>query len=79
MSDILWLSIYQVLSPSIPARRKLKDGRFSDARQRLYPGCLLVRCVLNREVYDAIRSIYQVRDFFGTKANTRCANCIATN
>jgi transcription antitermination factor NusG len=63
--------LVQVLSPSIPARKKLKDGRYSDARQRLYPGCLFVRCVLTREVYDVLRSNPRVRDFYGTKANTR--------
>lgn len=61
----------QILLPSVPRRKVLKDGRYSDARQRLYPGCLLVQCVLNREVYNFIRSVPGVWDFFGTRANTR--------
>jgi hypothetical protein len=65
------LCALQILLPSVPRRKLLKDGRYSDARQRLYPGCLLVQCVLNREVYNFIRSVPGVWDFFGTRANTR--------
>jgi transcription antitermination factor NusG len=68
----MWsLFALQILLPSVPRRKVLKDGRYSDARQRLYPGCLLVQCVLNREVYNFIRSVPGVWDFFGTRANTR--------
>ncbi len=68
----MWsLCALQILLPSVPRRKVLKDGRYSDARQRLYPGCLLVQCVLNREVYNFIRSVPGVWDFFGTRANTR--------
>lgn len=63
-----WLLVAQVLAPSIPTVRKLKSGRYSDARQRLYPGCLLIKVVMNREVYNVIRSNPRIYDFFGTKA-----------
>lgn len=68
---------YEVLAPSIPTFRKLKSGRYSDARQRLYPGCLLIKCVMNREVYNLIRSNPRIYDFFGTKAQgTSVSNMI---
>lgn len=59
---------YEVLTPSIPSFRKLKSGRYSDSRVRLYPGCLLIRCVMNRDVYNMIRSNLRIYNFFGTKA-----------
>lgn len=68
---------YEALAPSIPALRKLKSGRYSEARQRLCPGCLLIRCVMNREVYNVIRSNPRIYDFFGTKAQgTSVSNMI---
>jgi transcription antitermination factor NusG len=73
----MWsLCALQILLPSVPRRKVLKDGRYSDARQRLYPGCLLVQCVLNREVYNFIRSVPGVWDFFGTRANTSVSDMI---
>lgn len=72
-SDACSWVFLQVLTPSIPSFRKLKSGRYSDSRVRLYPGCLLIRCVMNRDVYNMIRSNLRIYNFFGTKAQgTRC-------
>eukprot|EP00250_Pteridium_aquilinum_P028436 c37150_g1_i1 orf=44-1060(+) len=58
---------FEVFVPSIPTKRKMKDGSISTSTRRLHSGCVFLRCVLSRKIHDAVKKIRRVRGFFGKK------------
>ncbi|XAR68872.1 hypothetical protein NMG60_11000276 [Bertholletia excelsa] len=58
---------FKVYIPSVQVKRKLKNGTISVKPQLLFPGCVFLRCVLNKEVHDFIRECDGVRGFVGSK------------
>lgn len=58
---------FEVFVPSIPTKRKMKDGSISTSTQRLHSGCIFLRCVLSRRIHDAVKRIPRVKGFFGKK------------
>ncbi|KAK4799981.1 hypothetical protein SAY86_025346 [Trapa natans] len=63
---------FQVYAPAIQERRKLKNGTVSIKPKPLFPGCVFLRCVLNKELHDFIREVDGVGGFVGSKVgNTK--------
>eukprot|EP01018_Ginkgo_biloba_P033749 Gb_25331 [translate_table: standard] len=58
---------FDVYLPQIPSKRKLKDGSYSNSKKMLFPGCVFIRCIMNREILDFVRSCPGVCGFVGTK------------
>ncbi|KAL3680445.1 hypothetical protein R1sor_023401 [Riccia sorocarpa] len=59
---------YEVLVPTLPVKSKLKDGSASESRKKIFQGIVLLRCVMDRDVYDLVRRIPRAYDFFGNLA-----------
>ncbi|XP_051130332.1 uncharacterized protein LOC127250901 [Andrographis paniculata] len=63
---------FKVYIPSIQIRRKLKNGTISVKPKPLFPGCVFLRCVMNKELHDFIRECDGVGGFVGSKVgNTK--------
>ncbi|KAH9325513.1 hypothetical protein KI387_005691 [Taxus chinensis] len=58
---------FEIFVPEKPSRKKLKNGSYSKSKEMALPGCLFIRCLLNKEIHDFIRSSPGVRGFSGTK------------
>ncbi|KAH7296153.1 hypothetical protein KP509_26G011400 [Ceratopteris richardii] len=58
---------FELFVPSVPTKRILKDGSISPATRRLHAGCVFLRCVLRRNLYDVVRRVPRVRGFFGKR------------
>lgn len=63
---------FKVYSPSIQERRKLKNGTYSVKAKPLFPGCVFLRCVLDKEIHDFVTELDGVGGFIGAKVgNTK--------
>ncbi|CAN4106066.1 unnamed protein product [Withania somnifera] len=63
---------FQVYIPSVQVKRKLKNGTLSVKPKPLFPGCVFLRCVLNKEIHDFIRECDGIGGFVGSKVgNTK--------
>ncbi|GAV65481.1 NusG domain-containing protein [Cephalotus follicularis] len=58
---------FQVYAPAVQVKRKLKNGSYSVKPKTLFPGCVFLSCVLNKEVHDFIREVNGVAGFVGSK------------
>lgn len=63
---------FKVYIPSIQIKRKLKNGTLSIKPKSLFPGCVFLKCVMNKELHDFIRECDGVGGFVGSKVgNTK--------
>ncbi|KAG6437151.1 hypothetical protein SASPL_102062 [Salvia splendens] len=63
---------FKVYSPSFQIKRKLKNGTLSVKPKPIFPGCMFLKCVMNKEVHDFIRECDGVGGFIGSKVgNTK--------
>lgn len=63
---------FKVYAPAVKVKRKLKNGSISVKPKPLFPGCIFLRCVLNKELHDFIRECVGVGGFIGsTVGNTK--------
>ncbi|XP_059647134.1 uncharacterized protein LOC132293610 [Cornus florida] len=63
---------FKVYVPAVQVKRKLKNGSYSVKPKPLFPGCVFLRCVLNKEMHDFIRECDGVGGFVGSKVgNTK--------
>ncbi|CAH8356373.1 unnamed protein product [Eruca vesicaria subsp. sativa] len=63
---------FNVYAPAVQVKRKLKNGSISVKPRPVFPGCIFIRCVLNKEIHDAIREVEGVGGFIGSKVgNTK--------
>ncbi|XP_034692939.1 uncharacterized protein LOC117919796 [Vitis riparia] len=63
---------FKVYVPSVQVKRKLKNGSISVKPKPLFPGCVFLRCVLNKEIHDFIRECDGIGGFVGSKVgNTK--------
>ncbi|KAL3531742.1 hypothetical protein ACH5RR_005263 [Cinchona calisaya] len=63
---------FKVYVPSVQIKKKLKNGSISVKPKPLFPGCVFLSCVLNKDVHDFIRECDGVRGFVGSKVgNTK--------
>lgn len=58
---------FQVYAPAVQVKRKLKNGSISVKPRPVFPGCIFIRCILNKEIHDAIREVEGVGGFIGSK------------
>ncbi|VVA25404.1 Hypothetical predicted protein [Prunus dulcis] len=56
---------FKVYAPAIHERKKLKNGTYSVKPKPLFPGCVFIRCVLDKEIHDFIRECDGVGGFVG--------------
>ncbi|KAL2612608.1 hypothetical protein R1flu_024300 [Riccia fluitans] len=59
---------FEVLVPTLPVKSKMKDGNASDSRKKIFQGIVLLRCVMDWDVYNMVRRIPRAYDFFGNLA-----------
>ncbi|XP_073311115.1 uncharacterized protein [Primulina huaijiensis] len=65
-------SDFKVYVPSVQIKTKLKNGSISTKPKSLFPGCVFLRCVMNKELHDFIRECNGVGGFVGSKVgNTK--------
>ncbi|KAK6943058.1 NusG, N-terminal [Dillenia turbinata] len=63
---------FKVYVPTVQLKRKLKNGTLSVKSKPLFPGCIFLRCVLNKELHDFIRECDGVGGFVGSRVgNTK--------
>ncbi|KAL6987706.1 hypothetical protein U1Q18_013455 [Sarracenia purpurea var. burkii] len=63
---------FKVYVPAVQVKRKLKNGSHSVKPKPLFPGCVFLWCVMNKEVHDSIRECDGIRGFVGSKVgNTK--------
>ncbi|WCJ28397.1 plastid transcriptionally active 13 [Euphorbia peplus] len=58
---------FKVYAPSVKYKNKLKNGTFSIKSKPIFPGCVFLWCVLNREIHDFIRECNGVGGFVGSR------------
>ncbi|XP_009358818.1 uncharacterized protein LOC103949431 [Pyrus x bretschneideri] len=62
---------FKIYAPAIQDRKKLKNGNLVKPRP-LFPGCVFIKCVLDKEIHDFIRECDGVAGFVGSKVgNTK--------
>ncbi|WOG92555.1 hypothetical protein DCAR_0311827 [Daucus carota subsp. sativus] len=63
---------FKVYAPAVHIKRKLKNGTISNKPKPIFPGCVFLNCVLNKDVHDFIRECEGVGGFIGSKVgNTK--------
>ncbi|CAH2054420.1 unnamed protein product [Thlaspi arvense] len=63
---------FTVYAPAVQVKRKLKNGSLSVKPKPVFPGCIFIRCILNKEIHDSIRECDGVGGFIGSKVgNTK--------
>ncbi|MQL86398.1 hypothetical protein Taro_018930 [Colocasia esculenta] len=63
---------FKVYFPAVKVQRKLKNGSYSTKSNPLFPGCVFLYCVLNKELHDFVRECDGVGGFLGSKVgNTK--------
>ncbi|KAK3226235.1 hypothetical protein Dsin_006097 [Dipteronia sinensis] len=63
---------FKMYAPAVQVKRKLKNGTYSVKPKPIFPGCIFLRCVLNKEIHDSIRECDGVGGFVGSKVgNTK--------
>ncbi|KAF9596769.1 hypothetical protein IFM89_013316 [Coptis chinensis] len=61
-----------VYAPAVHVKRKLKNGTISVKPKPVFPGCIFLSCVLNKELHDIIRECDGIGGFIGSKVgNTK--------
>ncbi|XP_048226144.1 transcription termination/antitermination protein NusG [Ricinus communis] len=59
---------FKVYAPSVKVKTKLKNGTYSIKSKPIYPGCVFLWCVLNKELHDFVREeCAGVGGFIGSK------------
>ncbi|XP_019162506.1 PREDICTED: uncharacterized protein LOC109158999 [Ipomoea nil] len=58
---------FQVYIPSVQTKRILKNGTLSVKPKSLFPGCMFLKCVLNKDIHDFIRECDGIGGFVGSK------------
>lgn len=54
-------------APSVQVKRILKNGSLSVKPRAIFPGCVFLWCVMNKQVHDTIRECEGVGGFVGSK------------
>ncbi|XP_052173649.1 uncharacterized protein LOC127788968 [Diospyros lotus] len=62
---------FKVYVPAVQVKRKLKNGSLSVKPKSLFPGCVFLRCILNKEIHDFIREYDGVGGFVGSKVGNK--------
>ncbi|CAK9133929.1 unnamed protein product [Ilex paraguariensis] len=63
---------FKMYAPAIQVKRKLKNGSISVKPKPLFPGCIFLRCTMNKQIHDFIRECDGVGGFVGSKVgNTK--------
>lgn len=63
---------FKVYFPAVREKRRLKNGTYSTKLKPLFPGCVFLHCVMNKEIHDFIRECDGVGGFLGAKVgNTK--------
>ncbi|XWS59907.1 hypothetical protein CRYUN_Cryun08bG0162200 [Craigia yunnanensis] len=63
---------FKMYTPAVQEKKRLKNGSISIKPKPLFPGCVFLRCVLNKEIHDFIRECDRVGGFVGSKVgNTK--------
>ncbi|XWS43803.1 hypothetical protein CRYUN_Cryun16bG0135500 [Craigia yunnanensis] len=63
---------FKMYTPAVQEKKRLKNGSISIKLKPLFPGCVFLRCVLNKEIHDFIRECDGVGGFVGSKVgNTK--------
>ncbi|TYJ40070.1 hypothetical protein E1A91_A04G114600v1 [Gossypium mustelinum] len=63
---------FKIYTPAVQEKKRLKNGSISVKPKPLFPGCVFLRCVLNKEIHDFIRECDGVGGFVGSKVgNTK--------
>ncbi|KAK7349930.1 hypothetical protein VNO77_07833 [Canavalia gladiata] len=62
---------FKVFAPAVNVKRRLKDGSCSVKPKPLIPGCMFLRCVLNKELHDFIREYIGIGGFLGSKVGSK--------
>ncbi|XVF08221.1 hypothetical protein REPUB_Repub06bG0207700 [Reevesia pubescens] len=63
---------FKMYTPAVQEKKILKNGSISIKPKPLFPGCVFLRCVLNKEIHDFIRECDSVGGFVGSKVgNTK--------
>lgn len=63
---------FKLYNPAVEEKRKLKNGSYSVKSKPIFPGCVFLQCVLNKDLHDFIKEIDGVGGFIGSKVgNTK--------
>ncbi|KAK9124371.1 hypothetical protein Sjap_013973 [Stephania japonica] len=62
---------FQVFYPAVEVKRKLKNGTISNKPKSLFPGCVFLKCILNKEIHDFIRECDGIGGFVGSKVGNK--------
>ncbi|XP_021765143.1 uncharacterized protein LOC110729677 [Chenopodium quinoa] len=63
---------FKLYLPAVQVKRKLKNGTLSIKPKPLFPGCVFLKCVMNKEIHDFIREYDGIGGFVGSKVgNTK--------
>lgn len=62
---------FKMYAPSVQVKKKLKNGSYSVKPKPIFPGCVFLRCVLNKERHDFIKECDGVGGFVGSKVGNR--------
>lgn len=63
---------FKVYVPAVQVKRRLKNGSISVKPKHLFPGCVFLNCVMNKDIHDFIRECDGVGGFVGSKVgNTK--------
>ena len=62
---------FQIYAPAVQVKRKLKNGTLSVKPKPVFPGCVFLWCVLNKEIHDFIREIDRVGGFIGSTVGNK--------
>lgn len=61
---------FQLFTPAVHVKGRLKNGSYSTTPKPLFPGCIFLRCVLNKELHDFIREYDGIGGFLGSKVGS---------
>ncbi|MED6167307.1 hypothetical protein PIB30_001731 [Stylosanthes scabra] len=61
---------FKVYIPSVNEKKRLKNGSLSEKPKPLFPGCIFLRCVLNKELHDFIREVDGIGGFLGSRVGS---------
>lgn len=63
---------FKIYAPSVNVKRRLKNGSYSIKPKSLFPGCVFLRCLMNKELHDFIKEYDGIGGFLGSKVgNTK--------
>lgn len=60
----------QVYFPCVHEKNKLKNGTIKVKPKPLFPGCVFLYCVLNKELHDYVKECDGVGGFVGSKVGS---------